>query len=134
MDSADIVTRRKQPLANHGLSNNTSTKKVIKINEAKDNTAATYASNAKAEKDNTYRPAKSKRTKFKSHAVPNVESGHYLIANVFRDPNNVNAFIEKLRAQGIEADYFQNPQNGLNYVYIGDFGNKKRLWKPTTPK
>ena len=124
MDSADIVTRRKQPIANHGLSNNTSTKKVIKINEAKDNTKSTYASNSKAKKDNTYRPAKSKKAGFKSHAVPNVESGHYLIANVFRNPDNVDAFIEKLRAQGIDADYFQNPKNGLNYVYIGDFGNK----------
>ena len=125
MDSADIVTRRKQPVANHGLTNNTSTKKVIKINEAKDNTKATYASNTASEKDNTYRPTKSKKTTgFKSHAVPNVESGHYLIANVFRDTDNLNAFIEKLRAQGIDADYFQNPKNGLNYVYIGDFGSK----------
>lgn len=127
MDSADIVTRRNQPIANHGLSNNTSTKKVIKINEAKDNTKATYASNSTSEKDNTYRPTTNKRavsSGFKSHAVPNVESGHYLIANVFRDTDNLNAFIEKLRAQGVEADYFQNPKNGLNYVYIGDFSNK----------
>ena len=124
MDSSNIVTRRKQPLANHGLSNNTSTKKVIKINETKTNTGATYASNSNAKKDNTYRPAKSKKAGFKSHAVPNVESGHYLIANVFRDTNNLNAFIDKLRAQGIDADYFQNPKNGLNYVYIGDFSNK----------
>ena len=124
MDSSDIVTRKKQPLANHGLSNNTSTKKVIKINETKTNTGATYASNSNAKKDNTYRSAKSKKAGFKSHAVPNVESGHYLIANVFRDTNNLNAFIDKLRAQGIDADYFQNPKNGLNYVYIGDFSNK----------
>ena len=125
MDTADIVTQRRQPLANHGLSNNTSTKKVIKINEAKDNTKASYASNSKAKRDNTYRPVRSKKTTgFKSHSVPNVESGHYLIANVFRDTNNLNNFIEKLRSQGIEADYFQNPKNGLNYVYIGDFSNK----------
>tara|TARA_R110002012_G_scaffold66614_2_gene174154 strand:+ start:30705 stop:32780 length:2076 start_codon:yes stop_codon:yes gene_type:complete len=124
MDSTDIVTRRKQPLANHGLSNNTSTKKVIKINETIGDTRSAYASNSSAKKDNTYRPSKSKKAGFKSHAVPNVESGHYLIANVFRNPDNVDAFIEKLRAQGIDADYFQNPKNGLNYVYIGDFGNK----------
>src|SRR6056297_252390 len=124
MDSTDIVTRRKQPLANHGLSNNTSTKKVININEAKSDSRSAYASNSSAKKDNTYRPSNSKKAGFKSHAVPNVESGHYLIANVFRNLDNVDAFIEKLRAQGIDADYFQNPKNGLNYVYIGDFGNK----------
>lgn len=61
MDSADIVTQRKQPLANHGLSNNTSTKKVIKINETKGSTRATYASNSGVKKDNTYRPSKSKK-------------------------------------------------------------------------
>jgi len=124
MDSTDIVTRRKQPLANHGLSNNTSTKKVININETKSDSRSAYASNSSAKKDNTYRPSNSKKAGFKSHAVPNVESGHYLIANVFRNLDNVDAFIEKLRAQGIDADYFQNPKNGLNYVYIGDFGNK----------
>lgn len=125
MDSADIVNRKTQPLANHGLSNSTATKKVIKINETKANTGAAYASNASSKKDNTYRSVKSKKTTgFKSHAVPNVESGHYLIANVFRDTNNLNAFIEKLRAQGIQADYFENPKNELNYVYIGDFNSK----------
>ncbi|MEC8830728.1 MAG: SPOR domain-containing protein [Bacteroidota bacterium] len=103
---------------------------MIKINETKANTKATYASNSKAKKDNTYRTAKSTRTAgFKAHSVPNVESGHYLIANVFRDTNNLTAFIEKLRSQGIEADYFQNPKNGLNYVYIGDFNNKKEALK-----
>ena len=125
MDSSDIVTRRTQPLANHGLSNNTSTKKVIKINETKNESKAVYASKSSTEKDNTYRPVKSKNTRFKPHVVPNVESGHYLIANVFRDTNNLHAFIEKLKAQGIDADYFENPKNGLNYVYIGDFSNKK---------
>ncbi|MBR9855218.1 MAG: type IX secretion system membrane protein PorP/SprF [Algicola sp.] len=125
MDSADIVTRKTQPVANHGLSNTTSTKKVIKINEAKDNTKNTYASNSKSKKDKTYRSAKSNRVKFKAHVVPNVESGHYLIANVFRDRDNLHSFIENLRAQGIEADYFENPKNGLNYVYIAEFSDKK---------
>ncbi|MCK0161227.1 PorP/SprF family type IX secretion system membrane protein [Allomuricauda sp. F6463D] len=125
MDSTDIVTRKKQPLANHGLSNSTSTKKVIKINEAKTNKGTTYASSTNAKKDNTYSPAKTKRTKFKSHNVPNVKGGHYLIANVFRDTNNLHSFIERLRDQGINADYFENPKNGLNYVYIADFENKQ---------
>lgn len=124
-DSADLVATRKQPVSNHGLSNGTSIKKVIKINETKAKTGATYATNSSAKKDNTYRPSANKKVQFKSHAVPNVESGHYLIANVFRDTDNLHAFIEKLRAQGIDADYFENPKNGLNYVYVGDFRNKK---------
>ncbi len=78
-------------------------------------------------KDNTNKTTatKSNKSYFKSHSIPNVESGHYLIANVFKDPHNVDQFVEKLRAQGIDADYFENPKNGLNYVYLGDFENKK---------
>ncbi|BDW92382.1 hypothetical protein MACH07_12140 [Flagellimonas marinaquae] len=125
MDSADIVTRKKQPLANHGLSNTTATKKVIKISEAKDNTNKAYASTVRAKQDRTYRNPKNNKVKYKAHVVPNVESGHYLIANVFRDKDNLHSFIEKLQAQGIEADYFENPKNGLNYVYIAEFNDKK---------
>ncbi|MEC7262324.1 MAG: PorP/SprF family type IX secretion system membrane protein [Bacteroidota bacterium] len=124
MDTSDVVSRKTQPLANHGLTNSTSTKKVIKINENKNDARLAQTP---VNKDNTFRTtaAKTNNTYFKAHQVPNVESGHYLITNVFKDPKNVDQFVEKLRAQGLDADYFQNPKNGLNYVYIGDFENKK---------
>lgn len=124
-DSNDIVSRKAQPLSNHGLSNTTAAKKVIRLNDKTTNTDMLAKTNAKSVKrDNTNRSVKNVGSRFKAHEVPNVESGHYLIANVFRDTDNVDAFIEKLRAQGIEADYFENPKNGLNYVYIGDFEDK----------
>ena len=122
MDSADVVTRSTQPLANHGLSNTTSTKKVIKINENKNENRV--AATTPVKKDQTLRSTTNRKTRFKAHVVPDVESGHYLIANVFKNPSNVDAFIEKLKAQGIDADYFKNPKNGLNYVYIGEYQNK----------
>lgn len=125
VDSNDVVSRKAQPLSNHGLSNTTAAKKVIRLNDNTTKTDMVATTNAKTvKKDNTIRYAKSVGTRFKAHEVPNVESGHYLIANVFRDTDNVDAFIEKLRVQGIEADYFENPKNGLNYVYIGDFQDK----------
>jgi type IX secretion system PorP/SprF family membrane protein len=125
MDSADIVTRPTQPLANHGLSNNTSTKKVIKINENKNKDRVVATTPVKQDQTlRTNTTAKVTRARFKAHVVPQVESGHYLIANVFKNPDNVDAFIEKLRQQGLDADYFQNPKNGLNYVYIGEFQDK----------
>lgn len=37
----------------------------------------------------------------------------------------MNKFIDELKAQGIEADYFQNPKNGLNYVYLKGYANKQ---------
>lgn len=126
VDSADIVSRKAQPLSNHGLTNTTAAKKVIRLNDKKDDPQSAVVANSPVKQDNINRAVASNgnRARFKSHSVPNVQSGHYLIANVFRDSENVSAFIEELRAQGIEANYFENPKNGLNYVYIGDFENK----------
>lgn len=124
MDSADIVSRKTQPLSNHGLSNTTAAKKVIRLDDKAPNADTDVVANSGTKRDNTNRSVKAVRTRFKTHSVPNVESGHYLIANVFRDTDNVSAFIAELKAQGIEADYFENPKNGLNYVYIGDFQDK----------
>ncbi len=128
MDTADIVARKTQPLSNHGLTNTTAAKKVIRLNDKKSDpqSDSDVAANSPVKRDNINQTlaGASNKSRFKSHSVPNVQSGHYLIANVFRDSDNVSAFIEELRAQGIEADYFENPKNGLNYVYIGDFENK----------
>lgn len=122
VDSIDIVSKRsKQPLANHGLSNTTASKKVIRLNDSK-NTAVTSISNVK--RDKTTRLRKIKTARFRSFNIPNVESGHYLIANVFRDQDNANAFVNELQAQGIDASYFENPKNGLNYVYLKGYRNK----------
>ena len=123
MDSVDITPRRKtHPLANHGLSNNTSAKKVIRL----DNTKNTkVANNTSIRRDKTTRYSTNKKTRFKAFNIPQVQSGHYLIANVFRNPENVTAFLNKLHAQGINADYFENPKNGLNYVYLESYQDKK---------
>ncbi|WP_421810399.1 PorP/SprF family type IX secretion system membrane protein [Flagellimonas sp.] len=125
MDSADLVTQTKtQPVSNHGLTNTTSTKKVIRINETKTNTAVAHSSSVK--RDKTSNTKKIKSARFKSNAIPNVQSGHYLIANVFKNPENVDAFIQKLHEQGIlDAGFFENPKNGLNYVYLDGYKDKK---------
>jgi type IX secretion system PorP/SprF family membrane protein len=125
MDSADLVTQTKtQPVSNHGLTNTTSTKKVIRINETKTNTAVAHTSSVK--RDKTSNTKKIKSARFKSNAIPNVQSGHYLIANVFKNPENVDAFIQKLHEQGIlDAGFFENPKNGLNYVYLDGYKDKK---------
>ncbi|MDC6365171.1 MULTISPECIES: PorP/SprF family type IX secretion system membrane protein [Flavobacteriaceae] len=127
MDSMDIITKRPtQPLANHGLTNTTSAKKVIRLNKTKKNNQNTsIATNTSISRDKTNRSYATKRNaRFKAFSIPQVQSGHYLIANVFRNPDNVTAFVEKLREQGIDADYFENPKNGLNYVYLENFQDK----------
>ncbi|TMU55082.1 PorP/SprF family type IX secretion system membrane protein [Flagellimonas algicola] len=122
MDSADIVPKRTvQPLANHGLTNTTSAKKVIRLNDSK-NQAVARTSTVK--KDKTTRTSVKKNTRFRPFNIPNVESGHYLIANVFKNPNNADAFVAQLQSQNINADSFVNPRNGMIYVYLEGFKNK----------
>lgn len=123
MDSMDVITKNPvQPLANHGLSNTTAAKKVIRLNKANDSKAA---SRRVVKSDKTKRHPRKTIGRFRSFNIPNIESGHYLIANVFKSPNNATGFLEKLQAQGIDAGSFENPKNGLNYVYLKGYRNKK---------
>jgi hypothetical protein len=54
-------------------------------------------------------------------SLEGVGQGHYIVASVFRDGNNLRNFMEKLKKQGIETQYFKNPENGLNYVYLAKY-------------
>ncbi|MGX1928040.1 PorP/SprF family type IX secretion system membrane protein [Flagellimonas sp. 2504JD4-2] len=123
MDSVDVTPKRPtQPLANHGLTNTTAAKKVIRLD--KNNKVAAKTSSVKRDKTTRIHNRNVKR-RFRSYAIPNVESGHYLIANVFKNPSNATAFLDKLQTQGIDGGFFINPKNGLNYVYLKGFQNKK---------
>lgn len=53
-----------------------------------------------------------------------VESGYYLIANVFKNKTYLKSFMEKLRKEGLNAKQFYNKENGLHYVYLADFKTK----------
>jgi len=62
-----------------------------------------------------------KRKKAKKGRVVNIASldeGYYIITNVFGVPANADRFIRKLKAKGLDADYFINPDNNYRYVYI----------------
>ncbi|MEN1784786.1 MAG: PorP/SprF family type IX secretion system membrane protein [Bacteroidota bacterium] len=54
----------------------------------------------------------------RSFSIPNIDDGHYLIANVYGDDTNRDDYLNTLAEQGISADYFTNPKNGLDYVYL----------------
>ncbi len=47
-----------------------------------------------------------------------VENGYYVVANVYKGEHYMNKFIDNLNDQGISADYIDNPNNGLKYVYL----------------
>ena len=53
-----------------------------------------------------------------------VNSGYYLIANVYKNKRYLAAFMDKLQQQGLDARQFYNQKNGLYYVYLADFKSK----------
>ncbi len=50
-----------------------------------------------------------------------VADGYYVVANVYKGGHYMNKFMNTLNDQGLEADYIDNPKNGLKYVYIDRF-------------
>ncbi len=53
-----------------------------------------------------------------------VDSGYYLIVNVYSNKRYLKAFVNKLNNEGLNARQFYNRKNGLYYVYLADFPNK----------
>ncbi|SDQ64800.1 PorP/SprF family type IX secretion system membrane protein [Flagellimonas zhangzhouensis] len=50
-----------------------------------------------------------------------VGQGHYIVANVFKNETYLKNFMEDLKSKGLQAQYFKNPENGLNYVYLAKY-------------
>ncbi|WP_350286732.1 PorP/SprF family type IX secretion system membrane protein [uncultured Croceitalea sp.] len=139
LDTVDFAARQNPtPVANAeitnsrmtsaGMTNTTAAKKIIKLKDTKQPVVPNTTSTSKIarvakDKINTTRKAK-KSSSFKSFDIPDVESGHYLIANVYKGEKYTIKFIDDLEARGIEADYFTNPKNGMNYVYLKGFQEK----------
>ncbi|TAI47569.1 type IX secretion system membrane protein PorP/SprF [Flagellimonas allohymeniacidonis] len=131
MDSTGLVAKNNtRPISNSGLANTMSTKKVIRLDNS---SSKGKFNNQSSTKDRTYtasrRSTKKVLTRHKEFDMPNVENGHYLIANVFRNEENLNRFLGEMRARGIEADYFVNPKNDLKYVYVERSGSRREIAK-----
>ena len=60
------------------------------------------------------KPVKSR--KFRD--LDGVADGYYVVANVYKGGHYLDKFVNDLADQGIEADYIDNPKNGLKYVYL----------------
>ncbi len=54
----------------------------------------------------------------KTYKIDGANSGYYIIANVFANPNNANRFVKLLNSYGLNASYFINPENNYRYVYL----------------
>jgi len=60
-----------------------------------------------------------KSRRFKN--LPDVTDGYYVVANVYKGGKYMNNFIDDLNEKGIAADYIDNPNTGLKYVYLQRF-------------
>ena len=69
---------------------------------------------AKATREVAQDGVKSRRFK----DLPDVTDGYYVVANVYKGGQYMNNFIDGLNEQGINADYIDNPNTGLKYVYL----------------
>ena len=54
-----------------------------------------------------------------------VKTGYYVIVNVYKNKRYLNAFMDTLKQQGLNAKQFYNKANGRHYVYLADFDIKK---------
>ncbi|NER13337.1 type IX secretion system membrane protein PorP/SprF [Leptobacterium flavescens] len=50
--------------------------------------------------------------------IDGVKKGFYLVVNVYATQKYFNLFMEKLRKDGFDPEYFYNPQNKYTYVYL----------------
>ncbi|WP_339835525.1 type IX secretion system membrane protein PorP/SprF [uncultured Maribacter sp.] len=57
-----------------------------------------------------------KSRRFKN--LPAVTDGYYVVANVYKGGKYMDNFLNTLNDKGINADYIDNPNNGLKYVYL----------------
>jgi type IX secretion system PorP/SprF family membrane protein len=58
------------------------------------------------------------KQELKTQIINGADSGYYLIANVFANPNNARRFVKLLNSYGLNASYFINPENNYRYVYL----------------
>jgi type IX secretion system PorP/SprF family membrane protein len=50
-----------------------------------------------------------------------IPQGRYIVANVFKTEKYLTKFMKDLKEMGLDANYFKNPENGLNYVYLAHY-------------
>ncbi|QWX83632.1 type IX secretion system membrane protein PorP/SprF [Cellulophaga sp. HaHaR_3_176] len=116
------ITNNKEPL-------NLDNKKPISIKNTDDAlvitntrpTSVTKKVNTPTEKKVDAFTQIAKKNNVKSRKFTNLEGvndGFYIVANVYKNTHYMNKFIDDLRDKGIEADYFENKNNGLKYVYL----------------
>ncbi|WP_420400148.1 type IX secretion system membrane protein PorP/SprF [Flagellimonas sp.] len=61
-------------------------------------------------------------------SLDGVGKGHYIVANVFKNESYLKSFMADLKKRGLDAKYFKNPDNGLNYVYLAKYEQDEKAY------
>ena len=64
------------------------------------------------------KPAKKQVKSRRFRDLDGVQQGYYVVANVYKGGQYLHKFINTLEEKGIQADYIDNTNNGLKYVYL----------------
>ena len=94
--------------------------------------AAVASASLQEQKQDVTRPPQQVQERVKRRTfrdLQDVAEGYYVVANVYKGEAYLNKFISEMRAQGFEADYIDNPNNGLKYVYLKRLDNWKEAEK-----
>lgn len=97
------------------------------LNEEKKLTKEAMAANER-DKALTAQPAVTTQQDVKTRKfndLQDVNDGYYLVANVYKGTQYLNRFVDGLKAKGINADYIDNKENGLKYVYLQRYNSRE---------
>ncbi|XLS29238.1 PorP/SprF family type IX secretion system membrane protein [Flavobacteriaceae bacterium M23B6Z8] len=96
-----------------------------KVNRQRKTSTKTSANKSVASEENKAFKKAAKANNIRQQSVKNlkgVKGGYYIIANVYSESKKGrfyrNKFVENLGARGLDASYFKNPENNLDYVYL----------------
>ena len=96
-------------------------------------TATTNGTAKNLETEEEIRAYYAKKTKLKREivqkgnkmSIQDMESGYYIITNVFSSQQHADEFIAEMERKGLKTNYFINPKNNYRYVYLRKF----HVWK-----
>ncbi|WP_350288340.1 PorP/SprF family type IX secretion system membrane protein [uncultured Croceitalea sp.] len=114
-------------LIRHEIKQDHQEPRVKKQNRYANSRLAENTSQTKKNYRANYRTDLFEKTPIKSQNGSNVvgvESGYYMIANVFKNEKYLKSFMDNLNKKGLDAKKFYNKENGLHYVYLAGYKSK----------
>lgn len=115
---ATVVPERRPTKTSNDVAGESSVNDKVDITTQKRDAVAVINTNrdTNSKPSNSVVQDKVKSRKFRD--LPNVADGYYVVANVYKGGQYLDKFLNSLNDKGIDANYIDNPNNGLKYVYL----------------